>query len=97
MSNVITFPVQARVLGAKNAHPYSAQIVSLTERSRDGAYHLYVQALQRAVSELRLAQAAGKRRRVNEWKDEIDVVRLHSEWCGYRDIAGQCRNLLQAG
>jgi hypothetical protein len=98
MSNVINFPTSARVVASVVATSINAEIIPFPcQQGKDDEYRFYQGALKNALCELERAQAAGNYFRAGEWKDEIDVIRLHSEWCGYQDIAADCRNALGAG
>lgn len=97
MSNVIKFPIFTRAGSAVSATRINAQIIPFPcKREDDDTYRTCAGALRRAIQELERAHAAGDYYRIGEWKDEIDVLRLHSEWHGYLDIAAHCRNALRA-
>ncbi|MCA0339640.1 MAG: hypothetical protein LCH99_07875 [Proteobacteria bacterium] len=97
MSNVINFRASTRAIASTNARRINAEIVPFPcQRGKDDEYRFYQGALKNALCELERAQTVGNYFRVGEWKDEIDVIRLHSEWCGYQDIAADCRNALGA-
>ncbi len=98
MSNVINFPAAFRPVAVASASAVNAEIIPFPcLHGNDEAYRAYARSLKRALRELARAQAAGDYYQIGEWKDEIDVLRLHSEWYGYQDIVGRCQNALQAG
>lgn len=98
MSNVINFPTFARAAGSVDASRINAEIIPFPcQHATNNTYRNYVRALRRALGELERAHAAGDYYRIGEWKDEIDVLRLHSEWYGYQDIVAHCRSALQPG
>jgi hypothetical protein len=99
MSNVIPFPLTSSVQASSaDRLGVSAELIYFSRKAPiTPEWSLYKDALWAASSALRDATNARKRRAIWEWRDEIEVIALHSEWLGFRDISACCRNILRVG
>ena len=106
VSNIIEFPARPAAKAGKTAPagqpkgdviPFRARAKSAIElseqpitvpREREIAY------LERALNALGEAKASGDLQAVREWRDEIQVLQMHSDWA---DICGRCKLALARG
>ena len=94
-SNVIPFPASNHSLKAVSTNARGDVIAFPARKSAEKTLprDIELQALERALSSLAAAKAAGRLFDVREWRDELEVMEMHSDWL---DIRGRCRLALKS-